>query len=389
MQRRLKQKVLRRPPLLLVPRTAQIMWFGIKIRVYADAVPVFPADMSFSAEEMRATIVQLVQSRHEEAYAVQGFIKACTIVNQIAHPARYTRVERETPLIQLGTPYQPSAVRSAPASVYRTPHPPQRSGVVGSSQEAEEEDDRQIAWNAADPPAPDAKWYLPTAERAWTQGWPMVIDSNPIWRWIGVMAPLEDNAVYLNEYVILTSSTCSHLHAFMAIVGCAVSVAAVNSRAPKPSTSSEPPTAAEPSSSTSPPTTQENTPASTDWESESSETRPPRKMDRFCESVARAGTSVDNAIYHVNEALVDIFGPKKARKYLLKRGQIRYQMEKHGDERVAEHLTRMTQQVCIGFDGKINLIKQHNRRAVKREVITIVAYPTEKYLKHFNSNSAK
>ncbi|KAL3307673.1 hypothetical protein Ciccas_013808 [Cichlidogyrus casuarinus] len=169
---------------------------------------------------------------------------------------------------------------------------------------------------------------------------------------------------------------------------------ALNPAAPEPSTSSEPPTAAEPSSSiktpsTSPPTTHENTPASTDWESESSETRPLRKMDRFCESVARAGTSVDNAINHVNEALVDIFGPKKARKYLLKRGQIRYQMEKHGDERVAEHLTRMTQQVYIGFDGKINLIKQHNRRAVKREVITIVAYPTEKYLKHFNSNSAK
>lgn len=65
------------------PRTNRINWFPIPIAVYFPRDAPNPVVRDFSPDSMRATLIALAHTRGELDAMVRGFVRACTVVNQV------------------------------------------------------------------------------------------------------------------------------------------------------------------------------------------------------------------------------------------------------------------------------------------------------------------
>lgn len=79
----------------LNPSGSRINWFGVPMALYNNAERPIPAMADFTADAMRATLVQLAATRDEVPYLVSGYIKALTIFGTkrygaIADPTWFT-----------------------------------------------------------------------------------------------------------------------------------------------------------------------------------------------------------------------------------------------------------------------------------------------------------
>nr|QHA33709.1 putative capsid protein [Atrato virus] len=69
------------------PILNQISWFGINIAVYFSGPVNMPAIADFNSDTMRATLIQLAQTRGERLFLVRGFVKALTLLGVREFPA--------------------------------------------------------------------------------------------------------------------------------------------------------------------------------------------------------------------------------------------------------------------------------------------------------------